>query len=67
MIKAYQHETFRVPIAAGIADGIAGKWKSSPTIKIENFVTIPGRSSVRLFQSNVYRLRVSSKTRQSRE
>jgi uncharacterized membrane protein len=25
MIKAYQHETFRVPIAAGIADGIAGK------------------------------------------
>ncbi len=25
MVKAYQHETFRVPIAAGIADGIAGK------------------------------------------
>lgn len=25
MIKAYQHETFRVPVAAGIADGIAGK------------------------------------------
>ncbi|HWX91331.1 MAG TPA: DUF4870 domain-containing protein [Terriglobales bacterium] len=25
MIKAYQHENFRVPIAAGIADGIAGK------------------------------------------
>jgi uncharacterized membrane protein len=23
MIKAYQHETFRVPIAAGIADGLA--------------------------------------------
>jgi uncharacterized membrane protein len=25
MVKAYQHETFRVPIAAGIADGLAGK------------------------------------------
>jgi uncharacterized membrane protein len=25
MIKAYQHELYRVPIAAGIADGIAGK------------------------------------------
>jgi len=25
MVKAYQHETFRVPIAADIADGIAGK------------------------------------------
>ena len=25
MVKAYQHELFRVPIAAGIADGIAGK------------------------------------------
>jgi uncharacterized membrane protein len=25
MIKAYKHETFRVPIAADIADGIAGK------------------------------------------
>lgn len=25
MIKAYQHENFRVPIAAGIADGFAGK------------------------------------------
>lgn len=25
MVKAYKHETFRVPIAAGIADGIAGK------------------------------------------
>jgi uncharacterized membrane protein len=25
MIKAYQHELFRVPIAAPIADGIAGK------------------------------------------
>jgi uncharacterized membrane protein len=25
MIKAYQHQDFRVPIAAGIADGIAGK------------------------------------------
>jgi uncharacterized membrane protein len=25
MIKAYQHENFRVPVAAGIADGIAGK------------------------------------------
>jgi uncharacterized membrane protein len=25
MIKAYQHETFRVPVAANIADGIAGK------------------------------------------
>jgi uncharacterized membrane protein len=25
MIKAYQHENFRVPIASGIADGIAGK------------------------------------------
>jgi uncharacterized membrane protein len=25
MVKAYQHETFRVPVAAGIADGIAGK------------------------------------------
>ena len=24
MIKAYKHETFRVPIAADIADGIAG-------------------------------------------
>ncbi len=23
MVKAYQHETFRVPIAAGIADGLA--------------------------------------------
>ena len=25
MVKAYQHELFRVPIAAGIADGFAGK------------------------------------------
>src|SRR6266704_1340006 len=25
MVKAYQHEAFRVPVAAGIADGIAGK------------------------------------------
>lgn len=25
MVKAYQHETFRVPIAADIADSIAGK------------------------------------------
>lgn len=25
MIKAYQHELFKVPIAAGIAEGIAGK------------------------------------------
>jgi uncharacterized membrane protein len=25
MVKAYQHENFRVPIAAGIADSIAGK------------------------------------------
>jgi uncharacterized membrane protein len=25
MIKAYQHQLYRVPIAAGIADGIAGK------------------------------------------
>ena len=25
MVKAYQHQTYRVPIAAGIADGIAGK------------------------------------------
>jgi uncharacterized membrane protein len=25
MIKAYQHELFRLPIAAPIADGIAGK------------------------------------------
>jgi uncharacterized membrane protein len=25
MVKAYQHELFRVPIAAPIADGIAGK------------------------------------------
>jgi len=25
MVKAYQHESFRVPVAAGIADGIAGK------------------------------------------
>lgn len=25
MVKAYQHQNFRVPIAAGIADGIAGK------------------------------------------
>jgi uncharacterized membrane protein len=25
MVKAYQHETFRVPIAADIADNIAGK------------------------------------------
>jgi uncharacterized membrane protein len=25
MIKAYQHETFKVPIAAGIAEGLAGK------------------------------------------
>jgi uncharacterized membrane protein len=25
MVKAYQHENFKVPIAAGIADGIAGK------------------------------------------
>jgi uncharacterized membrane protein len=25
MVKAYQHENFRVPIAADIADGIAGK------------------------------------------
>jgi uncharacterized membrane protein len=25
MVKAYKHETFRVPIAADIADGIAGK------------------------------------------
>ena len=24
MVKAYQHQNFRVPIAAGIADGIAG-------------------------------------------
>jgi len=25
MVKAYQHEMFKVPIAAGIAEGIAGK------------------------------------------
>ena len=25
MIKAFQHENFRVPVAAGIADGIANK------------------------------------------
>lgn len=25
MVKAYQHEMFRVPVAADIADGIAGK------------------------------------------
>jgi uncharacterized membrane protein len=25
MVKAYKHESFRVPIAAGIADSIAGK------------------------------------------
>jgi uncharacterized membrane protein len=25
MIKAYRHELFKLPIAAGIADGIAGK------------------------------------------
>jgi len=25
MIKAYQHELFKLPIAAGIAEGIAGK------------------------------------------
>ncbi len=25
MIKAYKHETFKVPIAAGIAEGISGK------------------------------------------
>jgi len=25
MVKAYQHQNFRVPIAAGIADSIAGK------------------------------------------
>jgi uncharacterized membrane protein len=25
MVKAYQHENFRVPVAANIADGIAGK------------------------------------------
>jgi len=25
MVKAYQHQDFRVPIAAGIADSIAGK------------------------------------------
>jgi len=25
MVKAYQHQNFRVPIAANIADGIAGK------------------------------------------
>jgi uncharacterized membrane protein len=25
MVKAYKHELFRVPIAAGVADGIAGK------------------------------------------
>jgi uncharacterized membrane protein len=25
MVKAYQHELFKVPIAAGIAEGIAGK------------------------------------------
>ena len=25
MVKAYQHETFRVPIAAEVADSIAGK------------------------------------------
>ncbi|MGB8324676.1 MAG: DUF4870 domain-containing protein [Candidatus Acidiferrum sp.] len=25
MVKAYQHQTFKVPIAAGIAEGIAGK------------------------------------------
>jgi len=24
-VKAYQHQDFRVPIAAGIADSIAGK------------------------------------------
>jgi uncharacterized membrane protein len=25
MVKAFQHELFKVPIAAGIAEGIAGK------------------------------------------
>jgi uncharacterized membrane protein len=25
MVKAYQHELFKIPIAAGIAEGIAGK------------------------------------------
>jgi uncharacterized membrane protein len=25
MIKAYQHETIRIPIAADIADSLAGK------------------------------------------
>jgi uncharacterized membrane protein len=25
MIKAYQHQLYKVPIAAGIAEGIAGK------------------------------------------
>jgi uncharacterized membrane protein len=25
MIKAYQHELFKLPVAAGIAEGIAGK------------------------------------------
>src|SRR5437763_8863005 len=25
MVKAYQHQNFRVPVAAGIADGLAGK------------------------------------------
>ncbi len=25
MVKAYKHELYRVPIAAGVADGIAGK------------------------------------------
>jgi uncharacterized membrane protein len=25
MIKAYRHELFKLPIAAGIAEGIAGK------------------------------------------
>jgi len=25
MTKAYQHELFKLPVAAGIADGIAGK------------------------------------------
>lgn len=25
MIKAYKHETFKVPIAAGVAEGISGK------------------------------------------
>jgi uncharacterized membrane protein len=29
MFKAYQHELFKVPIAAGIAESIAGKSSSS--------------------------------------